>query len=299
MKKCLIDCSDASAGLGDIIIIMPYLEKFQQVHNMIVHFKVKRKNWASLFSKSYPNIVFITNEDYKDDYDKKIFLTHTDHTKSLQRIFAEQLGFHNAEYIRPKVDLPKTERKIKSRYVCISTHSTAQLKFWNSTKGLVDQLEPSNWNELCSILRKNGITPVCIDYHESFGVSPFYNYVPKKSVKKLGLSLEDVLGYMEHCEFFIGLSSGMAWLAHAAGKPVCMISNFTEDWYEFDLSCKDYIRITNKNVCHGCWNLVGKEYKYDNADWYWCLKHKDTDRQFECHKSISPMDVYEKIKIWI
>jgi hypothetical protein len=78
-----------------------------------------------------------------------------------------------------------------------------------------------------------------------------------------------------------------------------MISNFTEDWHEIDLSISDYIRITDKSVCHGCWNLVGKEYKFDYNDWYWCPRHKDTDRQFECHKSIKPEMVFEKIKGWI
>ena len=36
-----------------------------------------------------------------------------------------------------------------------------------------------------------------------------------------------------------------------------MIANFTEDWNEFDLNLPDYKRITNKNVCHGCWNSKG------------------------------------------
>ena len=91
----------------------------------------------------------------------------------------------------------------------------------------------------------------------------------------------------------------MSWVAHAMGKKVAMIANFTEDWNEFDLSLSDYIRITNKNVCHGCWNVIDKDFTFDINDWYWCPKHKDTNKQFECHTSITPEQVFNEIKKWI
>jgi autotransporter strand-loop-strand O-heptosyltransferase len=298
MKKCLIELSDASAGLGDILVLMPYLEKFRVSYNFEIFFMSKNISLSTLFTKSFPNINFIPS-DSEIECDKRITLVHSDHSLPLQQIFANQLGFKDAPYIRPTVDLSKSERQIKNKYVCISTHSTAQLKFWNHPNGTYDHQFSSNWNNLCGLLRKSGYTPVCVDYYQDFGTSPFYNFVPVKSVKKLGLGLEEVLKLLEHCEFFIGLSSGLTWLAHAAGKPVCMISNFTEDWHEIDLSVSDYIRITNKSVCHGCWNLVGKELQFDYTDWYWCPKHKGTDRQFECHKSITPEMVLEKLKLWI
>jgi autotransporter strand-loop-strand O-heptosyltransferase len=109
----------------------------------------------------------------------------------------------------------------------------------------------------------------------------------------------DAVNIINHSEFYIGLSSGMSWIAHALGKKVVMISNFTEDWNEFDLSLDDYIRITNKSVCHGCWNKVNIDFEFNKNDWYWCPLHKDTERQFECHKSITVNDVMEKIKNWL
>ena len=99
-------------------------------------------------------------------------------------------------------------------------------------------------------------------------------------------SLESKMDWIAGSSFFIGLSSGLAWLAWAMDKKVVMISNFTEDWNEF--SC---IRITNKDVCHGCW----QDTPFDPADWNWC-KHKGTKRQFECHTSITADMVIAKIK---
>ena len=65
-----------------------------------------------------------------------------------------------------------------------------------------------------------------------------------KSNKKIGIDLLESLQLIQHSEFYIGLNSGMAWLSHALGKKVVMISNFSEDWNEFDLSL-DGITILN------------------------------------------------------
>ncbi len=42
-------------------------------------------------------------------------------------------------------------------------------------------------------------------------------------------------------------------------------------------------------------SIVYVEYE----DWYWCPKHKNIDRQFECHTSITPEMVYNEIKDWL
>jgi autotransporter strand-loop-strand O-heptosyltransferase len=297
MKNCLITFNDASTGLGDVIALMPYLNKFRVSQNLEIYFKVKNIFFSELFKKTFPEIIFIDETDNKN-YDKEIILRHK-WDKPLQQVFAEQLGFINSEYIRPKVDDVLTERTIKNKYIVISIQSTSQLKYWNHVNGKKEQLTSKNWDILCKMLRKSGYTPICVDNYESFGIPNFRNYVPKSCVKKLGLPLKDVMEIIKHCEFFIGLSSGISWLAHAMNKPVAMISNFTEDWYEFDLNINDYKRIINKSVCHGCWNIVGKEFDFEYDDWYWCPKHKDTPRQFECHTSITPEMVYEEIKDWL
>jgi autotransporter strand-loop-strand O-heptosyltransferase len=133
----------------------------------------------------------------------------------------------------------------------------------------------------------------------TWGTHPFFNGTPNKANKKIGLEFNELMSIIEHSEFFIGLSSGLSWVAHAMGKKVALISNFTEDWNEFDLNDENYIRITNKSVCHGCFNKIKVEHDFNPADWYWCPLHKNTDRQFECHKSITPEMVLEKIEKWM
>ena len=285
-----------SNSMGDTIASTPYVSEYQKKHNVNVIFNINDP-YIFLLNECYENIQFVGRNDVIE-YDEKIDIDYV-FNKSIQGGYAEQLGFDNPPYMRPVVSIPELLRPIKNKYVALGVHSTCQIKYWNHPNGLISQGDSTNWNELSAILRKRGYTPVTVEKDELYGLSPFYNGVPSKSNKQIGKTLLDAVNIINHSEFYIGLSSGMSWVAHALGKKVVMISNFTEDWNEFDLSLDDYIRITNKSVCHGCWNKVNIDHSFDKNDWYWCPLHKNTERQFECHKSITPEIVLEKIKHWL
>jgi autotransporter strand-loop-strand O-heptosyltransferase len=285
-----------SNSIGDTIASTPYVSEYQKKHGVNVIFNINDP-FIFLLNESYENIEFVGRNDVVE-YDEKISIDYV-FNKSIQGGYAEQLGFENPPYIRPVVSIPELLRPIKNKYIALGVHSTCQLKYWNHPNGFKSQGDSTNWNELSAILRKRGYTPVTVEKDETYGVPPFYNGVPSKSNKQIGKTLLDAVNIINHSEFYIGLSSGMSWVAHALGKKVVMISNFTEDWNEFDLSLDDYIRITNKSVCHGCWNKVNVDFEFNKNDWYWCPLHKDTERQFECHKSITVNDVMGKIENWL
>jgi autotransporter strand-loop-strand O-heptosyltransferase len=294
MKKILINIT--SNSLGDTIACTPYVSEYQKLNGVEIIQGVNDP-FIFLLENSYPNIKFVGRNE-SITYDERFDLEYV-FNKSIQSGYAEQLGFTNPKYIRPVIDIPMFSRPIKNKYITIGVHSTCQVKYWNHSDGLKSQIESKNWNELSSILRKRGYTPVTLEKDEMYGVPPFYNGIPSKSNKQIGKTLLEAVNIINHSEFYIGLSSGLSWVAHALGKKVVMISNFTEDWNEFDLSLNDYIRITNKSVCHGCWNKINIEHTFDKNDWYWCPLHKNTDRQFECHKSILVNDVVEQINKWL
>lgn len=285
-----------SNSMGDTIASTPYVLEYVKKHNVKVYFNVYDP-YIFLLKDSYKDIEFIGRNN-SVQYDEKIDLDYI-FFKSVQGGYAEQLGFDNPSYIRPVISIPEMGRPIKNKYITLGVHSTSQLKYWNHPSGLRSQGDSLNWNDLSGGLRKRGYTPVTVEKDEMFGSPPFYNGVPSKSNKQIGKSLREAVNLINHSEFYIGLSSGMSWVAHALGKKVVMISNFTEDWNEFDLSSDGYIRITNKSVCHGCWNKINIDHSFDKNDWYWCPNHKNTDRQFECHKSITPEMVLENIKHWL
>ena len=293
MKKILVNI--VSNSLGDTIAAMPYIDKFRVDFSYDVYVKINN-TFTFLFLKSYPNLKFV-NED-NGSYDKTIDIQYQFH-KNVQEGYAHQLGYKDWSYIRPKIDFEPTENSFNKKYISVGIHSTSQLKYWNNPLGKEYQSISPYWTMLFKKLKKSGYLPVVVERDEMFGVPPHRNGQPSSCAKKIGGTLQESMNHIYHSEFFIGLSSGMSWVAHAMGKPVVIISNFTEDWNEFDLDTEDYIRVTNKSVCHGCWNKIGIEHEFDSSDWYWCPKHKDTPRQFECHTSITPDMVYNKIKHWL
>lgn len=281
MSKTLI--SLLSDAIGDTIACVPYISEYQKKTNNEVYYSIN-DSLIFLFGDLYPNINFI-GRDYDISFDDIIKLDYIFYD-SIQGGYAKQLGFDDPKYIRPKIIKPDLTRSIKNKYISMSVHSTSQLKYWNHPVGVKAQPLSVNWTELSKYIRKKGFTPVVVDKYDTFGVPPYFNGLPSKTNNKINKSLVEILNIINHSEFYIGLSSGMSWVAHALGKKVVMIANFTEDWNEFDINLPDYIRITNKSVCHGCWN--NPQYTFDKRDWYWCPLHKGTNRQFECHTSITP-----------
>lgn len=293
-KRVLIEF--LSNSMGDYISAMPYVDLYRRRESVDLYVKVTNKVLVNLFINSYPDLKFIEGIDgYEFDETKLIKYFFN---KNVQEGFANELGFNNWRFIKPKLIFEPKERPIKNKYVVLNIHSTMQMKYWNHPTGKISQPFSPNWVELSKMIRKEGYTPVVVERDSKFGVEPYFNEVPKKTNNKIGMDFDDVLNHIYHCEFYIGLSSGLSWVAHGLGKKVAMISNFTEDWNEFELNDPSYRRITNKSVCNGCFNLFNTEIPF-TGDWYHCPKHNGTNREFECHTSITPMMVFNEIKEWL
>jgi autotransporter strand-loop-strand O-heptosyltransferase len=266
-----------SHSLGDTIAWVPYCLEFKNKHNCHVIVSCK---WSEFFQDEYPEIEFVPigstvhnlHAMYKLGWfwnkDKEPELCNT---IPLQKTATNILGLNYFE-IQPKIRFEQKERPIKEKYIAIATHSTSGLKYWNY---------PNGWQQLVDTLILSGYKVISISKEKS----------ELKNVTDLeDTSIENTMNVIYHSEFFIGLSSGLSWLSWAIGKHVVMISNFTEFDHEFT---SNTTRITNNEVCNSCWN--NPMFKFDKGDWNWCPEHKDTPRQFECHKSITPQMVINKI----
>ena len=136
------------------------------------------------------------------------------------------------------------------------------------------------------------MTPVAVDRYETFGIEGWWNTLPTSSVRKTGMGLDEVVNIIQHCNFFIGVSSGLSWLAHALGKKVVLISGATSKDNEFT---KDVIRIQNPDVCNSCFTQT-ESWKFNTGDWTWCPEHKGSPKWFECSRTITPEFVFEELK---
>jgi autotransporter strand-loop-strand O-heptosyltransferase len=261
-----------SSSLGDTIAWMPYVEKFRCVHNCEVIVSTF-KNF--LFEKEYPMLEFVAPGTsvvniyamYKIGwfYNKESEPV-LPNTIPLQQTATNILGLDYKE-IKPKIVNNRVVSPLKQ--VAIATNSTAGCKFWTREA----------WQKVINYLHKKGYIIVNTSLEEN----PFDNC--QSLVDK---SMDSTIETIANSKFFIGLSSGLSWLAWALNKEVIMISNFTESDHEF--KC---IRPVNKNVCHGCWN--NPEYIFDKGDWNWCPVNKGTEKQFECQTSITPNIIIKQI----
>jgi autotransporter strand-loop-strand O-heptosyltransferase len=101
--------------------------------------------------------------------------------------------------------------------------------------------------------------------------------------------LQERIDIIKDADFFIGLNSGLSWLAWCCEIPVVVISGICADFGEFFTP----YRVCARHVCHGCWNDT--RYEFDHGDYMWCPKHKGTNRAYECTKCISAKQVIDTI----
>jgi autotransporter strand-loop-strand O-heptosyltransferase len=256
---------------------MPYVLEFKKKHECDVVVST-HKNF--LFEKVYPELEFVNPGSTVNgihgmytigwfyDVNKEPEMPNT---IPLQQAATNILGLDYTEII-PRIDYEIGERPYEQKYVSIATNSTSGCKFWTKEgwQGLIDHLHELGYKVINVSKEKNSF---------------------KNSEQINNTSMENTMNVIHHSEFFIGLSSGLSWLAWGIGKHVVMISNFTEPDHEFTTNCT---RIAKLDVCNGCWN--SPIYKFDKGDWNWCPVHKGTKRQFECHKTITSKMVIDQIQ---
>ena len=274
--------------LGDTIAWFPHAARFRAVHKCRLTCAMPA-HLIPLFAGAYPEIEFVTlgqvrPERYYATYIMVLYFNdvNCEHQRfayqsvGLQQAGAYLLGVEPRER-RPAIVAPAGPRPLPERYVCVAAHSTMQAKFWNN---------PTGWRDVVAFLRQSGYRVVCIDQKANHGEGMVWTPIPEGAENQTGdRPLQERAHWLAHAEFFVGLSSGLAWLAWALGRPVVMISGFTHPTNEFATP----YRVINYHTCNSCWNDV--RVRFDHKDFLWCPRHKDTPRQFECTRLITAAQV--------
>lgn len=278
--------------IGDTLAWTPYLELFQEKHDCRL-FCVMKQKFIDILEKQYPDISFVTPEEANkiDVFAAyKLGLWWGGNTDN-QPVDHRLVGLHKtAGYIlgvdtqneyRPRFDL-SAPRKIKEPYVCIAAQSTTMCKNW---------CNPFGWMDVIQFLKESGYRVLCVDRDKVQGAENVYNSIPWGCEDFTGdLPLQERIDLIKDADFFIGLPSGLSWLAWGCKVPVVLISGFSMPHTEFYTP----YRVTNYNACTGCWNDV--RYDFDHMDWLWCPRHKGTPKQHECSRLISSQQVIDVIK---
>jgi len=277
-----------SKALGDTMAWFPYVDEFRKKHNCKV---VTSTFMNDLFADQYPELEFINPGEaaeglyamysiglfYLDNNEPNLQKNPNDFRKQpLQKMCSDILGLDYVE-VRPKIKQNPIEINPELKQISIGVFGTAQPKFWNNKDG---------WQYVVDWLNSKGYTVKLISKE---GDDYMGNKLPTGIVKHPNGPLSDVIDELRKSKAFIGIGSGLSWLSWAVNTPTVLVSGFSYDWAEM----QDCIRIAApEGKCSGCFN----RYRLDAGDWNWCPDHKDTDRQFECTKSITPQMVINELE---
>jgi autotransporter strand-loop-strand O-heptosyltransferase len=282
--------------LGDILAWFPYAAAFAARHGCRLTCCMSGLI-SPLFRDAYPRIRFVTPDalngrPFYATYKVMMFFGDRDRlwntcegrTLSLQENAAYLLGIEPKE-IRPVLRLPDESRPIPEPYVCIATQATGQAKYWNN---------PDGWDQTVAFLKELGLRVICIDQKPVVATGYIRNTMPRAAEDQTGdRPLTERARWLRHATLFVGLSSGLSWLAWAAGAPVVMISGFTHPTNEFATP----YRVINWHTCNSCWNDDLAHFdSADRSDFLWCPRHKDTPRMFECSRLITAHQVISTIR---
>jgi autotransporter strand-loop-strand O-heptosyltransferase len=279
--------------LGDPMGWFPYAVKFHERYRCRLTCALGEKLIA-LYRDAYPEITFLTHEEVKPEryyatYSLGLFFDDKDNIfqpcdfrhVGLHRTAGYILGVDPTE-VPPHISFGDGGRPIPEPYVCIAVQSTTQCKYWNN---------PNGWREVVAFLKQAGYRVICIDQKPAHGTGLIWNHIPNGAEDQTGdQPLAERARWLKYADFFVGLSSGLSWLAWAAGTPVVIISGFTHPTNEFETP----YRVINYHACNSCWNDV--RVRFDHKDFLWCPRHKDTPRQFECTRLITAEQVKAVIK---
>ncbi|WP_284947316.1 autotransporter strand-loop-strand O-heptosyltransferase [Acidisoma cladoniae] len=283
--------------LGDTLGWFPYAARFAAVHGCRLTCAMSGLI-IPILKDSYPHIRFLTHDQVIEQkvaetayatYCLGLFFDDVECTQ--QPTDFRHVGLHRtAGYIlgvdpteeSPRLTLPDESRPIAEPYVCIAVQASTQCKQWNN---------PNGWHEVISYLKSHGYRVICIDQKAVGGQGIVWTHIPHGAEDQTGdRPLAERARWLRHATGFIGTSSGLAWLAWAAGCPVGLISGFTHPTNEFATP----YRVINWHACNSCWN--DPRLRFDHKDFLWCPRHAGTPRQFECSKLITAAHVIGVMK---
>jgi len=283
--------------LGDILAWFPYAQSFADKYGAKVTCALSPL-MRDLLAPAYPDLKLLDHDEVKaQKIAESAYATYSlglffdDAANVWQPTDFRQVGLHKTaayilgvepEEIAPRLALPDDSRPIEEPYVCIAVQSSTQCKHWNN---------PEGWHQTIAFLKAQGYRVLCIDQKRVAGSGICWNHIPHGAEDFTGdIPLMERARYLKHAAAFIGLSSGLSWLAWAAGTPVVMISGFTHPTNEFHTP----FRVINWHTCNSCWNDV--RLRFDHHDFLWCPRHAGTAQQFECTKLITGSHVIETLK---
>ena len=279
-------------GYGDTFSIMNCLRRFKEVYNCNIFISTGEMN--DFFSSITDDFTFIeilkNDKDYIEnlylhessvivdiDYHFELWIEHADN--QIRRIHYYQrwmdlLGIPNEEPLKPTLkELPPIGENIPKPYICFSEFASMPSKMWHYVNG---------WQELVDYFVGRGYAMVSISY-ENTNLSNVIDFSGS------GYSFTHSLSILKDCEFYIGMDSGISWMANLIDKHCCLIYGSSEEEFSFQDNVTQ-IGLSSENYCRGCLEDTTILRNWHNMAN--CFYKKD----FECTRLLTTEMVINKIE---
>ena len=275
-QTVLFHCS--SSAIGDTLAFLPYARLYRDKFNANVVCWVA-DYLRELVASLYPDIPIVDGLP-EDCYAAYYLGTWIDgpygtpvegRTYPLWKIAGAITGLYaNPPILSAPIPCP---RPFPEPYVCIGVEASTPRKGWHY---------PQGWEIVVNVLQNTGLRVICIDRHTLSRAGDYETRIPANAEDMTGdIPLLERAKILTHAKCFIGLSTGLSWVAHSVGCPVVVICGFAEDYHEFPTP----YRVCNRLACHGCLHDKNVNFLAENIT---CPYYQGTKRELECSRSIHP-----------
>ena len=219
-----------SYALGDTVAWMGYVDLFSRLYGCNL---ICSTFFNDLFIDSYPNILFVKPNTHIDNLYCQFYIGANEENNinysrinskknNLQLVAKDILGIRGNDEVKPLISYEKIDLNLPDKYVCISEFASDEIKMWREDNG---------WQLVVNYLNSIGVSVVVISKEKT------------KLKEVIDLSgdeydLNHRINTLKNSLFFIGVSSGLSWLAWGVGVKVILISDVTPLNHEFFKDCK-------------------------------------------------------------
>ena len=221
---------DKGSGLGDKLAFLPYLNALREVHGCRVSafLTAELKEFAAHVYPQIEQVDAVTFDNYATFYPLVIFGDFQTVPSELRNEPIERIGsaIFGIDFLPDKPTFKPTAPPVTNApYVCIGVQASNARKGW---------LWPHGWDIVVDYLKSFGYRVFCIDRDKLCVDGDIEVRTPENAEDFTGdFPIMHRANMLYHAEFFIGLGSGLSWLAEAVSCPVVMICGFSRDWAEF------------------------------------------------------------------
>ena len=270
-----------NSAIGDTLAFLPYLPLYRQLYGAQLSVRVEAALRETVH-RFCPWLEF-AGEVPEDAYAAYYCIFMPEGAYTLLPLDAREIPLWQMGRIllglaraRTRMEWPAPARRIAEPYVCIGVQASDVAKTWQY---------PGGWEEIVRGLRDLGYRVLCIDREREQRGHGLRACIPEGAEDFTGpQDLSERADMLYHAEFFIGLGSGLAWLARAVGCPVVLIGGFSRPWYEFP----EAYRVGNIRLCNGCFNDLRLNFKEGI-----CQRQARASEAFlQCSRKITPKMVW-------